>query len=293
MKRKRRFKDIGTFLVFGGPSLVAFTAVVLAPLIFGLYLTFTNWTIQSNGHSFVWFSNYKKAFLDKTYLTQLWFTLKYGFFSVILANVGAFFLGLALTRGRRSQNFIRTGFFTPNLIGGLVLGYLWQFLFSQILPFMAKQYGWAIFQTSWLTDTDKAFWALVIVNSWQLMGYLMIVYIAGFMSVPADVLEAAEIDGATGLRKIIRITLPLCIPSIVVCLFLSVSRSFLTYDLNLALTNGGPYGSTQLSSYTIVQKAFLSNDYGVGQAEAVVLFLIVAAIALTQSYLMKRMEVEA
>lgn len=293
MKKKFKIGDAGTFLVFGGPTLFAFFAVVLVPLIFGLYLTFTNWSVQTGDHSFVWLSSYKKVLVDKDYLAQLWFTLKYGFFTVIFANVGAFLLGLALTRGIRGQNFIRTGFFTPNLIGGLVLGYLWQLLFSQILPFFAKQYGWTLFRTSWLTDTNKAFWALVIVNSWQLMGYLMIVYIAGFTSVPADILEAADIDGVSSFTKITKIILPLSIPATVVCLFLSISRSFLTYDLNLALTNGGPYGSTQLASYHIVQKAFLSNDYGVGQAEAVVLFLIVAVIALTQSYIMKRMEVEA
>ncbi|WP_426349926.1 carbohydrate ABC transporter permease [Alloiococcus sp. CFN-8] len=293
MKNKKKLKDIGTFLIFGAPAIFAFTAVILVPLIFGLYLTFTNWSIQVGNHSFVAFDNYKEVFRDKTFLSQLWFTLKYVFFTVIFSNVGAFFLGLALTKNIKGQNFLRTGFFTPNLIGGLILGYLWQFLFSRVMPFLGSEFGWELFQTSWLTDTNKAFWALVIVNSWQLMGYLMIVYIAGFMSVPSDVLEAADIDGASKFRKVINIILPLSIQGIVVCLFLSISRSFLTYDLNLALTNGGPYGSTELASYHIVQKAFLSNNYGVGQAEAVVLFLIVAAIALTQSYLMKRMEVEA
>ena len=125
------------------------------------------------------------------------------------------------------------------------------------------------------------------------MGYLMIVYIAGFVSVPSDILEAASIDGAGRFRKIISVVLPLSVSSIVVCLFLSISRSFLTYDLNLALTNGGPYGSTELASFHIVQKAFLSNEYGMGQAEAVILFIVVAVIALTQSSLMKRLEVEA
>lgn len=293
MKNKKKIRNIGTFLVFGGPSLFAFTAVVLIPLIFGLYLTFTNWNMSTGAHAFVGIENYKQIFRDQSYMAQLWFTIKYAFFTVILANVGAFFLGLFLSRGLKGENFFRTGFFTPNLIGGLVLGYLWQFLFSQVLPFVGQKYGWALFQTSWLTDTGKAFWALVVVNSWQLMGYLMIVYIAGFVSVPADILEAAAIDGAGRFKRIITMILPLSVSSIVVSLFLSISRSFLTYDLNLALTNGGPYGSTELASFHIVQKAFLSNEYGVGQAEAVILFIVVAAIALTQSYLMKRTEVEA
>lgn len=291
--KQKRLKNIGTFLIFGGPSLFAFIAVVVVPLVFGLYLTFTNWNMSTGTHAFIGLANYAKVFTDQSYMSQLWFTLKYALFTVILSNAGAFFLGLFLSRGLKGQNIFRTGFFTPNLIGGLVLGYLWQFLFSQVLPYIGKTYGLSLFQTSWLTDTDKAFWALVIVNSWQLMGYLMIVYIAGFVSVPEDILEAASIDGASRFRQIVTMILPLSISSIVVSLFLSVSRSFLTYDLNLALTKGGPYGSTELASYHIVQKAFLSNEYGVGQAEAVVLFIIVAVIALTQSYLMKKVEVEA
>ncbi|WP_416201053.1 MAG: ABC transmembrane type-1 domain-containing protein [Thermocaproicibacter melissae] len=290
---RKKLKNVETFLIFGGPSLFTFTAVVLIPLAFGLYLTFTNWNMATGTHAFIGFDNYKYIISDQKYLGQLLFTIEYSLLSVVISNVGAFLLGLVLTEGFKGQTFFRTGFFTPNLIGGLILGYLWQFLFTQVLPFMGQKYGWAIFQTSWLSDTTKAFWALVIVNSWQLMGYLMIVYIAGFVSVPADLLEAASIDGAEKFRKITSIILPLSIPSIVVCLFLSLSRSFLTYDLNLALTNGGPYGSTELASFHIVQKAFLSNEYGMGQAEAVVLFIVVAAIALTQSSLMKRLEVEA
>ena len=272
---------------------MVFTAVVLIPLAFGLYLTLTNWNMATGTHAFIGLQNYKQILTDKSYLGQLWFTIKYALLTVVVSNVGAFFLGLILSKGFKGQTFFRTGFFTPNLIGGLILGYLWQFLFTQVLPFMGQKYGWAIFQTSWLSDTTKAFWALVIVNAWQLMGYLMIVYIAGFVSVPSDILEAASIDGAGRLRKTISVILPLSVSSIVVCLFLSISRSFLTYDLNLALTNGGPYGSTELASFHIVQKAFLSNEYGMGQAEAVILFIVVAGIALTQSSLMKRLEVEA
>lgn len=293
MKKKGRLRNIGIFLFFGGPSIFVFIVVLVVPFMFGLYLTFTNWSVASGDSTFVGISNYLKIFNDKTYLTQLWFTIKYVFFTVIFANVGAFILGLALSKGSKSENFLRAGFFTPNLIGGLVLGYLWFFLFSRVLPYLGERYGLELFQTSWLTNPDKAFWTLVIVTSWQLMGYLMIIYIAGFTSVPNDVLEAAEIDGASGLQKVLRIILPLSIPAVVVSFFISFTRTFLTYDLNLSLTNGGPYGSTQLASYHIVQRAFLSNRYGVGQAEAIILFVIVAVISLTQAKLMKRLEVEA
>lgn len=271
----------------------AFAAVVIVPFIVGLYLTFTDWDVRTTDHSFTGFSNYAETFRDKAFLTQLWFTIKYVFFTVLLSNAAAFFIALALSRGIRGEKWLRTGFFTPNLIGGIVLGYLWQTLFSQVLPFMGEKYGWSWFETSWLTDTDTAFWALVIATAWQLAGYLMIIYIAGFSSVPADVLEAARIDGAGGRAILRKITLPLSIPAIVICVFLSVSRSFLTYDINLALTKGGPFNSTELASYHIVQKAFLSNEYGIGQAEAVVLFAVVAIIALTQSFMLKRLEVES
>ncbi|WP_434751813.1 carbohydrate ABC transporter permease [Paenibacillus amylolyticus] len=293
MDRKIRMRNAGTFLLFGAPSVIAFLAVVVIPFIVGLYLTFTNWDVRTGDNTFIGISNYIAVWQDSVFWTQLWFTLKYVFFTVIIANTAAFFVALALTGGGRGEQWLRTGFFTPNLIGGIILGYLWQTLFSQVLPYLGQKYGWTWFETSWLTNTDTAFWALVITTSWQLIGYLMIIYIAGFAGVPNDVLEAASIDGANRMATIRRIMLPLTIPAIVICVFISISRSFLTYDINLALTKGGPFNSTELATYHIVQKAFLSNQYGVGQAEAVVLFAVVAIIALTQSYLLKRLEVES
>lgn len=293
MRSKIYLRNTGTFLLFGAPSVVAFAAVVLIPFLVGLYLTFTNWDVRTADISFVGLSNYTKVFHDKVFFTQLWFTIKYVVFTVLISNVAAFFIALALISGVKGEKWLRTGFFTPNLIGGIVLGYLWQTLFSQIMPYIGNKYGWALFKSSWLTDTDTAFWALVIATAWQLVGYLMIIYIAGFSGVPSDVLEAASIDGANGYARLRRIILPLSIPAIVICIFISISRSFLTYDINLALTKGGPFHSTELASYHIVQKAFLSNQYGVGQAEAVVLFAVVALVALTQSYLLKKLEVES
>lgn len=293
MSKKLAIKNTGTFFLFAGPSLFAFAAVVLIPVLVGMYLTFTNWDVRTGNGTWIGLSNYVAVFQDKTFLLQLWFTLKYVFFTVMISNVLAFFVAMALTSGIKGEKWLRTGFFTPNLIGGIVLGYLWQTLFSQVLPYLGQKYGWPVFQTSWLTDTGTAFWALVIATAWQLIGYLMIIYIAGFAAVPGDVLEAANMDGANRTAIVRKIILPLSIPAIVICVFISLSRSFLTYDINLALTKGGPFNSTELASYHIVQKAFLSNQYGVGQAEAVVLFAVVAIIALTQSYLLKRLEVES
>ncbi|CAM3539247.1 carbohydrate ABC transporter permease [Marinicrinis lubricantis] len=293
MNKKMFLKNAGTFFLFAGPSTLAFAAVVLVPFILGLYLTFTNWDVRTNDGTLIGFSNYVEVFQDKAFLTQLWFTIKYVFFTVAISNLIAFFIALVLSSGLKGEKWLRTGFFTPNLIGGIVLGYLWQTLFSQVMPFLGRKYGWSLFETSWLTDTNTAFWALVIATAWQLVGYLMIIYIAGFSGVPADVLEAASIDGAGRSTILRRIILPLSVPAIVICIFISLSRSFLTYDINLALTKGGPFNSTELASYHIVQKAFLSNEYGIGQAEAIVLFAVVALIALTQSYLLKRLEVES
>lgn len=293
MHKKLWLKNAGTFLLFGGPSTFVFAAVVLVPFAVGLYLTFTNWDVRTSDGTFVGFLNYAEVFRDKVFLTQLWFTVKYVFFTVLISNLLAFLIALALSSGLKGEKWLRTGFFTPNLIGGIVLGYLWQTLFSQVLPYLGERYGWSWFETSWLTDTGTAFWALVIATSWQLAGYLMIIYIAGFSGVPGDILEAARIDGANAAVILRRITLPLSVSAIVICVFISLSRSFLTYDINLALTKGGPFNSTELASYHIVQKAFLSNQYGNGQAEAVVLFALVALIALTQSYLLKKLEVES
>jgi raffinose/stachyose/melibiose transport system permease protein len=293
MKNNKALRNTGLFLLFGGPSLFAFAVVFVIPFFVGLYLTFTKWDVISNDGSFVGFVNYVEVFRDDTFLTQLWFTIRYVFFTVVISNLLAFFIALALTSGMKGERWLRTGYFTPNLIGGIVLGYLWQSLFSRVFPFLGQKYGWAIFETSWLTNTDKAFWALVIATAWQLAGYLMIIYIAGFAGVPKDVIEAAKMDGAGNFAVLRKIVLRLSIPAVVICVFLSLSRSFLTYDLNLSLTKGGPFNSTELATYHIVQKAFLSNQYGIGQAEAIVLFLIVAAVALTQSYLLKKLEVES
>jgi len=202
-------------------------------------------------------------------------------------------IALTLTKNTIGTQIARAGFFTPNLIGGIVLGYLWFTLFSQVLPYIGNEFGWEVLQRSWLGNPEQAFWALVIASVWQLVGYLIIIYIAGLTGVPRDVLEAADIDGANGFQKLRKIILPLSIPSIVICIFISITRSFLAYDINLSLTKGGPYNSTEMVSYHIVQKAFLSNDYGTGQAQAIVLFIVVAFVALTQTYILKKREVEA
>lgn len=293
MYEKTGISKIKTFLIFAGPALLAFVAVVIVPFIYGVYLTFTNWNGISTEHSFVGFNNYIQVFLDVQFWSSLWLTIRYVFFSVVLINVIAFALAYCLTSGLKAQNFFRTGFFTPNLIGGVVLGFIWQFVFSNVLVSLGSSWGISSMTTSWLSDPVKAFWTLVIVSVWQSSGYMMLIYVAGFTSISTDLIEASKIDGCTGWQTTRHIVVPLMVPSFVICLFLSLSRCFMVYDLNLSLTKGDPYGTTQMAAMYVYQKAFTSQQYGIGQAEAFFLFLVVAIVSVTQIYIGKRKEVEA
>ncbi len=286
-------QKLKTYIMFAGPSTFAFLTVIILPFVFGIYLTFTNWNGISSAHSIVGFDNYLSVFKDTVFWGSFGLTIKYVLFCVVLVNVVAFLLAFILTSGTKGQNFFRAGFFTPNLIGGILLGFIWKFIFSNVLVYLGNNFDLTIFSASWLANSDKAFWTLVIVTVWQYSGYMMIIYIAGFMNVPADILEAADIDGASPLTKLKSIVLPMMIPSFTVCLFLTLQRGFMVYDLNIALTGGGPYKSTELVAMHVYNKAFLSQQYGVGQAEAFFLFLMVAAVTLVQVYTTKRMEVEA
>ncbi len=289
---KGRLERLQSRLLFTGPTLFAFITVVVAPFLYGIYLTFTNWDGIATSYDYVKFDNYVTVWRDTAFWTSFVMTLKYVLLSVVMINVVAFFLAYALTKRNRS-NLFRTGFFLPNLVGGIILGLIWNFVFSNVLVNAGAKLGIPFLEGSWLAEPQQALWALILVTVWQYAGYMMVIYIAGLMNVPNDILEAASIDGATGWRRLRSIVLPLMIPSFSVCIFLSLQRAFLVYDLNVSLTNGGPYGSTQLVSLFIYEKAFLSREYGVGQAEAFVLFLMVAVITLLQVYFSKKMEVEA
>lgn len=290
---KKRNEVIRNFCIFALPGIAIFCAVVIVPFIYGMYLTFTDWNGVAADKNIIGFANYLELFKDTAFWTSMGLTLKYVFCSVVLVNLVAFLFAYLLTSGMKGQQFFRTGFFTPNLIGGVVLGFIWQFVFSRILVNVGQSTGWGIFSSSWLSDPIKAFWALVIVTVWQLSGYMMLIYVAGFTGMSADVLEAASIDGATGLQRLKNIVMPLMMPSFVICMFLTLSRAFMVYDVNLTLTGGEPYGSTRLVAMHVYEKAFTSRNYGVGQAEAVFLFLVVAVISGIQVYWGKRKEVEA
>ena len=290
MKGKSGGKD---FCGFALPGMFCFFAVVILPFVYGVYLTLTDWNGGSSVKNFVGGANFLSVLKDSQFWTSLLLTFKYVIFVVIIVNIMAFAIAYLLTRGIKGQNFFRAGFFTPNLIGGLVLGYIWQFVFSRVFVGIGEATGWSLFEASWLSDPNLAFAALVLVSVWQLSGYMILIYVAGFMGLSQDVMEAASIDGATGWVKLKSIILPLMMSSITICLFLTLSRAFMVYDVNLSLTAGAPYGTTEMAAMHVYEKAFTSRQFGVGQAEALILFVIVAIISGIQVYLTKRQEVEA
>lgn len=290
MKSNSKGKD---FCIFALPGMFCFFAVVIVPFIYGVYLTMTDWNGVSKVKNFVGLKNFAGVMKDGQFWTSLLLTFKYVILVVVLVNVLAFGIAYLLTRGIKGQNFFRAGFFTPNLIGGIVLGYIWQFVFSRVFVKIGETTGWKLFEVSWLSDPTKAFAALVLVSVWQLSGYMILIYVAGFMGLSEDVMEAASIDGATGFTKLKKIIMPLMMSSITICLFLTLSRAFMVYDLNLSLTAGAPYGTTEMAAMHVYEKAFTARNYGVGQAEALFLFIVVALISGVQVWMGRKKEVAA
>jgi raffinose/stachyose/melibiose transport system permease protein len=291
MSNIKRRKNIKKFFVFGAIPLSIFLAVLVYPFAQGFFLTFTNW--NGFGYTkFAGFSNYATSLKDSHFWVTLGFTLKFVIVSVILVNAVAFGLALLVTAKLKSANIFRTFFFIPNLIGGVILGVIWQFIFNTALTSVATKFNLPFFQDSWLQDTNKAFWALIIVTVWQSSGYMMIIYITGLISIEQDVLEAAKVDGASPFRTLWAIKMPLMAQAFTISLFLTMRNGFMAYDVNLALTGGGPYRTTELISMHIFQEAFAFGHFGTGQAKAVLMFIMVALAALVQVAVSKRMEVQ-
>ena len=287
MKTQRSLKK---FLIFGALPLSIFTVVLVVPFVEGVFFTFTNW----NGFKytkFAGFTNYLTAFKDHSFWQTLLFTAEFVIVSLVVVNAVAFGLALLVTTKLRSSNIFRTFFFVPNLIGGVVLGVIWQFIFNTALTSLSNKFNIPFFSESWLNSTGKAFWALIIVTTWQSSGYMMIIYITGLVSIENDVLEAAKVDGASPARTLYSIKMPLMAQAFTISLFLTLRSGFMAYDVNVALTGGGPYRTTELISMHIFQEAFAFGHFGTGQAKAVVMFLIVSMAALFQVAVSKRFEV--
>jgi raffinose/stachyose/melibiose transport system permease protein len=272
------------FWFFVGPTLLCFAVAFIIPFIYGIVLSFAKFTTVTD-LKITGFNNYLLAFSNPDFLNALWFSARFTFVSVILTNIIAFILALLLSSGIKGTNLYRTLIFMPNLIGGIVLGYIWQFLINGVLS------------VAGITITVNAvygFWGLVILSSWQFIGYMMIIYIAGIQSIPTDILEAAKIDGAGRWTTLTRITIPLVMPSITITFFMSVANSFKMFDQNLALTAGLPGKQTAGVALDIYNTFYGRTGWeGVGQAKAFIFFIIVAAISLVQLSITRKMEVES
>lgn len=290
---KQKARNIGLFFAFVMPTVAIWVSVVVVPFFYGTTLSFTDWNGMSETFSFIGLDNFMGIFRNTAFLQSILKTFVYAFFVVLLSNLLALGISLLLTKGFKGQSFFRAGFFTPNIIGGIVLGYIWNFIFSFAMPQLGKALNIDLLSKSWLTNPTLALVALIIVTTWQLSGYLMMIYIAGLTNVPKELLEASDIDGASGLQTLLFVKLPMIRSALTVSIFLSITRSFMAFDLNLALTAGGPFKSTELISYKIYQTAFTAHNFGGGQAQALVLFIIVAVISITQVYLTRKGEVEA
>ena len=272
------------FPVFVLPTLLAFAVAFMVPFIMGIYLSFCDFTTVTNA-KFVGISNYVKAFTNPDFLKALWFTVKFAVLAVVTINICGFALALMLTQNTKGRNIFRTIFFMPNLIGGIVLGYIWQSMINGVL---------AKFGVTMLLDPKYGYWGLIILMNWQLIGYIMIIYIAGLQNVSTDVLEAAKIDGANAWQTLTKVKIPMVMPSITICLFLTISNSFKMFDQNLALTGGGPSNKTTMLALDIYNTFYGKVGFeGVGQAKAVVFFVIVAGIAMSQLVLTRKKEVES
>lgn len=271
------------FWLFVLPTLIVFCIAFVIPFIMGIYLSFTKFTTVANAQ-FVGFENYIKAFSNDSFINSLFFTTKFTIVSVITINLIAFTFAYMLTRKLKGTNIFRTVFFMPNLIGGIVLGYIWQLILNGIL----NQFGVTL-----TYKPEYGFWGLVILLNWQQIGYMMIIYIAGIQNIPGELIESAQIDGASKMGILKNITIPLVMPSVTICLFLTVSNAFKLFDQNLALTDGAPGGQTAMVALDIY-KTFYGRvgSEGVGQAKAVIFFVIVAVIMLVQLKITRNKEVE-
>lgn len=281
------------FWGFLAPSLIAFCIVVIIPTCIGFFYSLTNWNgIVGSDIKFVGFQNFIDIFTrDDSFVHAFLFTALFSVCAVVLVNFVGFALALLVTQKFRGAMLLRGIFFMPNMIGGLLLGFTWQFIFISIFEAFSKKTGIAAF-SGWLSNPETGFIGLLILTVWQMSGYMMIVYIAQIQQIPESVKEAARIDGANSWQLMRYIILPLMMPAFTIGLFLSISSSFKMFDQNLALTQGGPYKSTEMIALNIYNSAFGANEFGFAQAKAIVFLIIVAGIGVTQLVITKRKEVE-
>lgn len=273
------------FPIFALPTLVAFTIGFIVPFLMGIYLSFCEFTTVTDA-SFVGLKNYLRVFTDPTFVHALWYTALFTVVSVLTINVFAFTIAMLLTKGIRGTNVFRTVFFMPNLIGGIVLGYIWQILLNGILANFGKTLTYS---------SSYGFWGLIVLMNWQQIGYMMIIYIAGIQNIPGELIEAAKMDGANSWQLLKKVTIPMVMPSITICTFLTLTNSFKLFDQNLALTAGEPAHSTEMLAMNIYQTFYARSGpmwKGIGQAKAVLFCILVIAISSLQLKFTRSKEVQ-
>jgi len=291
------------FFLFLFPSVFAFCMVIIIPFFMGIYYSFTNWNAMGGETvtSWVGLRNYIAIFQDITFLHSFIVTAAYAFFSIIILNVTAFFLALLVSNKLKFTGLYRAGFVLPNLIGGIILGYIWQFIFNNIIPAFGRAIGFTwLYENLFLGNRYLALLAIIIVGTWQYAGYLMMIYLAAIQSIPDSLIESADIDGVSYWQRLRHITFPLVAPAFTVSMFLTLVNSFKQFDVNYALTNGGPSGifmgrailTNQFLALNIYQTAFSYRQLSQGQAKAVIFFLVIAIIAIIQVRANKKKEVE-
>ncbi|WP_425292868.1 carbohydrate ABC transporter permease [Gracilibacillus kekensis] len=289
-----RIKKILTYAAFVGPALLFFLTIQIVPFIMGVSYSFTSWNGVSSAVEWVGLDNYIKIFTDDSkFFNSFVFTTKFMLAAVFISNIIGFGLALLLNIALKTKNILRTVFFIPNVIGGLLLGFIWQFIFIKGFASVGNLTGLSFFNQPWLGDEVTAFWGIVIVFAWQISGYMMVIYIAALQSVDKNLLDAAKIDGASSVRMLGSIIIPLILPAFTICFFLTISMAFKIFDLNISLTGGGPFNSTESVAINIYQEAFQNNRYGLGSAKSILFFIVVAIFTTVQVMTTKKKEVEA
>ena len=276
-------KNTLAFWLFLLPVILAFSLVVVVPFFTGIYYSFTDWK-GLNDANFVGIGNYQKLITDKAFLDSIIFTGKFAIVTVICVNVISLALALLVTQKMFVSNALRTVFFMPNLIGGLILGFIWQFIYLGAFP----ELGWG----HWTSTPTTAFWGLVILSTWQMSSYMMVIYVAYLQNVPSEILEAASMDGVTPWQKFVHIIFPLIAPGFTVSTFMTLSNSFKLFDQNLSLTGGGPFNSSTMVALEIYKTAYAQNEMAYAQSKAVIFFLIILVLSFTQTYFSRKREVE-
>ena len=295
-RRERRLTET-LFLV---PTVLAFLMVIIVPFVIGIYYSFTDWDGVNVAKNMVGLSNYTAIFKEPAFLHAFLVTLEFTVLNVIAVNVVAFLMALLVTSNVKGRNLYRAGFFVPNLIGGIVLGLIWQFIFSNIVPAVGKALAWPLLSKSLLSNKDTVMFTMVVVNTWQYAGYIMMIYVASIQGISQQVMEAASVDGATYWVRVRKILIPLMANAFTISLFLTLTNSFKMYDVNLALTNGGPVAmfmktpvqASELLALNIYNTAFKYSKMALGQAKAVIFFVVLVVVSLIQVSINKSKEVE-